>query len=162
MTQTHRFVCASLNCVDCSCFLCPTPHSELSRLPSHDALLMLGWLSDGSDGAFLLLGFLLGLGLLKGLKLSYVQGHRFGHSLRPLILTNSAWSSTQNNLLLLFVSKPVMCGEGPTEGLVYFTLPMLVCEPSGQRNLNAYEAPIKRPWRQWCFQVHSIWAGPAG
>ena len=32
----------------------------------------------------------LGLGLLKGWKLSHVRGHRFGHSLRPLMPTNSA------------------------------------------------------------------------
>ena len=46
------------------------------------------------------------LDLLKGRKLSNVLGHSFGHSLRPLMPTNSAWSSTQNNLLLLFLSKP--------------------------------------------------------
>ena len=45
-----------------------------------------------------------GLDLLKCKKQSYVLG--FGHSLRPLMPTNSAWSLTQNNLLLLFVCKP--------------------------------------------------------
>ena len=51
---------------------------------------------------FFLYSFFPGLGLLKGWKLSHVLGNWIGRFLQPLMRTNSAWSTVQNNLLRLY------------------------------------------------------------
>ena len=79
-----------------------TPRPVLySSLVFHRELPTIGWFSDVSDSAILLLQL---LDLLKGQgrKLSYVLGHWFGHSLWPLMPRNSARSPTQSNLLQVY------------------------------------------------------------
>ena len=104
----------------------------------------LGWFSDVSDGAILLLRFLLRIGIVERQETILCAGHWVDHSLQPLMPTNSAWSPTQNNLLLLFVSKPscvVVISLSIKFGLFWealdYTYSALDCQQSGF-------------W--WCFQ----------
>ena len=106
--HAYRFICSVIPWVHCRdwCWgwwrLCMT-------LVFHEALLAIDRLAGlvmYLTVIFSFCYFFWGLDLLEGLKLSYVLGHWFGHSLWPLMQTNSAWSLTQNTLLQLFVGKP--------------------------------------------------------